>query len=278
MLPVPCPNLGPGCFLCSPLAAPIGALSHGSNPLKTSGGINHTKPLLIMICRGTNIRELGLWMRMKQGGRKWGTRMLTVPNPGALLRHSLSRACSHYPRKGPRKAQWSLPWPRTLRRRAAGPRVLCTASRPSRSKLPSPPASPSPAPGCRLQEREGDTERCKQGHRGGVAGCTGRLGSGAVPQPRSRSWRPCDMAGTLRHCPGRPPGRAPRSCTRAWDFPTRRPRGLPSRRRRVAWSPPRARPQVRVVAAAGQRRQAAPRNGPHPEALEAAMARAKPAR
>lgn len=208
MLPVPCPNLGPGCFLCSPLAAPIGALSHGSNPLKTSGGINHTKPLLIMICRGTNIRELGLWMRMKQGGRKWGTRMLTVPNPGALLRHSLSRACSHYPRKGPRKAQWSLPWPRTLRRRAAGPRVLCTASRPSRSKLPSPPASPSPAPGCRLQEREGDTERFKQGHRGGVAGCTGRPGSGAVPQPRSRSWRPCDMAGTLRHCPGRPPGRA----------------------------------------------------------------------
>lgn len=110
----------------------------------------------------------------------------------------------------------------------------------------------------------GETERRKQGHRGGVAGSTERSGLGAVPQPRNRSWRPCDMAGALRHCPGRPPGRAPCSCTRAWDFPARRPRGLPSRRRRVAWSPPRARPQVRVAAAAGQRRQAAPRNGPAP--------------
>lgn len=194
---------------------------------------------------------------------KMGVRMVGVPNPGPW-RPGLLGACFHCPRKGPRKPQWSLPWPRTLRRRAAGPRALCTASRPSRSKPQSPPASPSWVPGCRLQERGGKTERCKQGHRGGVAGSTEISGLGAVPQPRSRSWRPCDMAGALRHCPGRPPGRAPCSCTRAWDFPARRPRGLPSRRRRVAWSPPRVRPQVRVAAAAGQRRQAAPRNGPAP--------------
>lgn len=50
MLPNPCPNLGPRCFLCSSLAATTGALSRGSNPLKTSGGIIHTNPLLIMIC------------------------------------------------------------------------------------------------------------------------------------------------------------------------------------------------------------------------------------
>lgn len=54
------------------------------------------------------------------------------------------------------------------------------------------------------------------------------------------------MAGALRHRPGRPPGRAPRSCTRARDFPSRRPRGLPSRRRRVARVPaPRASPSPR---------------------------------
>lgn len=78
---------------------------------------------------------------------------LECPIPG-LRRPGLSGACFHCPRKGPRKPQWSLPWPRTLRRRAAGPRAQCTASRPSQSKPPSPPASPSRAPGCRLQERE----------------------------------------------------------------------------------------------------------------------------
>lgn len=181
-----------------------------------------------------------------------------------LRKPGLSGAGFHCSRKGPRKPQWSLPWPRTLRRRAAGPRAQCTASRPSQSKPRSPPASPSRAPGCRLQERERETELHKQGHLGGVAGSTGRPSSGFIPQPRSRRWRPCDMAGTLRHCPGRPPRRAPGSCTRAWDFPARRPRGLPSRRRRVAWSPPRARPQVRVPAAASQRQQAAQRNGSAP--------------
>lgn len=39
-----------------------------------------------------------------------------------------------------------------------GPRALGTAGQPSRSKPPSPPASPSLAPGCRLQEK-GERQR-----------------------------------------------------------------------------------------------------------------------
>lgn len=87
------------------------------------------------------------------------------------------------------------------------------------------------------------------------------------------------MAGELRHRPGHPPGRALRSCTPARDFPVLRPRGLPSRRRRVARSPPRARvPKsaslLRLASGDKQLRGTAPL----PVALEAAVARVTPAR
>lgn len=52
-------NLGPRCFLCSLLAAPTGALRHGSIPLQTSGGITHIKTPLIITCQ--ELKCKGSW-------------------------------------------------------------------------------------------------------------------------------------------------------------------------------------------------------------------------
>lgn len=52
-------NLGPRCFLCSLLAAPTGALRHGSIPLQTSGGITHIKMPLIITCQ--ELKPKGAW-------------------------------------------------------------------------------------------------------------------------------------------------------------------------------------------------------------------------
>lgn len=134
------------------------------------------------------------------------------------------------------------------------------------------------AAGCK---RERERESREPATRAGVARRQGATGARALPQLRSRSWRPRDMAGALRRRLGcRPVARSrraasctPRPGTSLRAGPGESPAGGGSGRRalpgprwpgrpRPSPSPRPPAPRASVADAAGLRRQQSPRNAP----------------
>lgn len=227
-------------------------------------------------------------------------RLVPHPDSGphwvASLRELAGAAAPTRPRKPRPAASPSLPWPRRQCKRPEGPGGRCRAGPQSGNKPPSRPASR--APGCRLQEkgRECAVSRRPKGVPrpcGGTGWGTGDRGpyrsSGAGAGGRA-TWLECCAAASGLPASGALAPRHPLVPRGLGDFPVRRPRGIPAgcgsgrafsvqrqpgrprprprRPRPHARVPaPRARPgrapQVSVAAAAAeQRRQQAPRNGP----------------